>query len=77
VKQLPREEWGRHTVSELVSTCSPDNTIGPDTDAMEALSKMNRTGASRLLVVDHGHLVGVLTLKDLMRFMSTKVELER
>jgi Zn-dependent protease/predicted transcriptional regulator len=77
VKQLPREEWGRHTVSELASTCSPDNTIGPDTDAMEALSKMNRTGASRLLVVDHGHLVGVLTLKDLMRFMSTKVELER
>jgi len=76
VKQLPREEWSRHTVSELVSTCSPDNTIRPDTDAMEALSKMSRTGASRLLVVDHGHLVGVLTLKDLMRFMSTKVELE-
>jgi CBS domain-containing protein len=37
---------------------------------------MNRTGASRLLVVDNGHLVGVLTLKDLVKFMSTKVELE-
>jgi len=38
---------------------------------------MNRTGASRLLVVDrNGDLVGIVTLKDLMRFMSLKVEME-
>jgi len=76
IKELPREEWPRHTVAELADQCTIDNTISPETDATEALAKMSRTGASRLLVVDHGKLVGVLTLKDLMRFMSSKVELE-
>ncbi|MCI0366666.1 MAG: site-2 protease family protein [Phycisphaerales bacterium] len=77
VKELPREEWGSHTVEELADRCAPENTVTPDTDAMDALAKMNRNGSSRLLVVDdQGHLVGILTLKDLMRFMSVKVELE-
>jgi Zn-dependent protease/predicted transcriptional regulator len=76
IKSLPPEEWPQHRVSEIAHPCNDDNTVTPETDAMEALSKMNRTGASRLLVVDQGRLVGVLTLKDLMRFMALKVELE-
>jgi CBS domain-containing protein len=31
---------------------------------------------SRLLVVEKGHLVGIVTLKDLLNFLSLKVELE-
>jgi CBS domain-containing protein len=37
---------------------------------------MNRSSTSRLLVVDSGRLVGILTLKDLLRFMALKVDLE-
>ncbi len=37
---------------------------------------MNRSGASRLMVVEDGHLAGILTLKDMLRFLSLKVELE-
>ena len=37
---------------------------------------MNQTGSSRLLVLDRGHLVGIVTLKDLLNFISLKVELE-
>jgi Zn-dependent protease/CBS domain-containing protein len=77
VKNLPREQWGSRTVGEVIGGCSQENTISPEADAMEALAKMNRTGASRLLVVDrNGDLVGIVTLKDLMRFMSLKVEME-
>lgn len=77
VKNLPREQWGVRTVGEVIGGCSQENTISPSADAMEALAKMNRTGASRLLVVDDsGELVGIVTLKDLMRFMSLKVEMD-
>lgn len=77
LKEMPREQWSQHTVNDIAQECSPENTIRPDADAMEALSQMNRTGASRLLVVDEqGNLQGVLTLKDLMGFISLKVELE-
>jgi len=37
---------------------------------------MNQSGVSRLLVVEKGRLVGLVTLKDLLDFFSLKVELE-
>jgi Zn-dependent protease len=76
IKELPREEWDRQTVGALAEACSGENTVAPESDAMEAMTKMSRGGASRLLVVDGGRLVGVLALKDLLRFLSLKVELE-
>jgi predicted transcriptional regulator len=51
-------------------------SIRPDDDAMKALSKMQRTGLSRLLVVDADKLVGIVSLKDLLRFLHLKLELE-
>ncbi len=76
VKEVPREDWERETVGHLAAPCSAENTITPDTDAVKALARMNQTGSSRLLVIDRGHLVGIVTLKDLLNFISLKVELE-
>ena len=76
VKQIPREEWNRRTVGEIVNRCSPENTIGPQADAVQALSSMNKTGSSRLMVIEGNRLMGVITLKDMLQFLSLKVELE-
>ena len=76
VKEIPRQDWGRKTVEEVASQCSPENTIAPQADAMQAISIMNRTGNSRLMVVEGGHLVGIIALKDLLELLSLKVELE-
>lgn len=76
VRELPREEWDRQTVGSLAERCAAENTVGADTDAMEALSRMSRTGISRLMVVDGDRLLGILSLKDLLRFFSLKMELE-
>lgn len=76
VKNFPRDQWPDHTVAEIAEPSSEENTIQPQTDAMDALSRMNRTQTSRLLVVDNGELKGILSLKDLLGFFSMKVELE-
>ncbi len=76
VRELPREEWDRQSVNAILEPCSPDNTVAPDTDAMEALARMSRSGASRLMVVEDGRLAGILTLKDMLKFLALKVELE-
>lgn len=76
IKEIPREEWDRKTVREVATPCSPENTIGPQEDVISAISIMNRNGASRLMVVEDGHLVGVIALKDMLEFLSLKVELE-
>jgi len=76
VRELPRDEWDRQTVGSLAERCTPENTVAADTDAMQALAMMSRTGASRLMVVDGDRLLGILALKDLLRFFSLKMELE-
>ena len=40
------------------------------------LTKMNREGLSRLMVVKGKQLVGIITLKDLLGFLAAKIELE-
>jgi Zn-dependent protease/CBS domain-containing protein len=76
VKEIPREAWDRETIREAAGPCSEENTISPSTDAIKALAMMNQSGVSRLMVVDRGRLVGLVTLKDLLDFFSLKVELE-
>lgn len=66
VKELPREEWSRQSIGTIVLPFSTDNTVSPDTDAMEALDKMTRTGNTRLMVVEGGRLAGILALHDLL-----------
>jgi len=76
VRELPREEWDRQTVGSLAQACTPENTVPADTDAMEALALMSRSGISRLMVAEGDRLLGILALKDLLRFFSLKAELE-
>jgi len=76
IKEVPREEWEQKRVGDLKNPCSVENTLSPDTDAVEALSLMNRTGASRLMVTENGRLVGVVTLKDMLKFLSLRIELD-
>jgi CBS domain-containing protein len=75
VKEVPRNEWERRTVKEMALRCSPQNAIAPDTDAVQVLSVMNRTGNSRLLVVDKGRLVGIISLKDILALLAVKMDL--
>jgi Zn-dependent protease/CBS domain-containing protein len=75
VKAVPREQWDRRTVREIAKACSPENTIDPDLDALKALALMQRTGNGRLMVTQQGRLVGILVLKDLLRFLSLKIDL--
>ncbi len=76
VRDVPRDQWPARTVKDIVESCSPANTISPTTDAMKALAQLTRAQASRAMVVDDGKLVGMLSLKDMMQFLSTKIELE-
>ncbi|MDO8473242.1 MAG: site-2 protease family protein [Dehalococcoidia bacterium] len=75
VRDVPKAEWNVRTVGEIAGGCSPDNTIGPNADAMEALGQMSRGQLSRLMVVEGDKLVGIITLKDMLQFLSVKLEL--
>jgi Zn-dependent protease/CBS domain-containing protein len=76
VKEVPKEEWASRRVGDLALQCTKENTISPDEDAMKALALMSRMNASRLMVVEGGKLVGMIALKDMMKLLSLKLDLE-
>ncbi len=76
VKDIDQEEWSQRTVEELAIKCSNGNTISPEDDAVKALKIMKSNDNSRLMVTKNNNLVGVITLKDLLKFFALKVELE-
>ncbi len=76
VKDVPKEQWSNRTVNDVARQCSPENSISADTDAVEALSTMRQTGNSRFLVMDKNKLEGVITLRDMLDFLSLKIDLE-
>lgn len=76
IKEVPRSDWETRTVGELAQPCNQQNTVTPETDAIRAFSLMNKTGASRLLVTENGRLAGIVALKDLLKFLALKLELE-
>lgn len=76
VKDVPKDQWNSRHVGDVARPCSGENTVSPQSDATDALSMMNRTGNSRLMVVQEGRLAGIITLKDLLKFLALKLDLE-
>jgi predicted transcriptional regulator len=76
LERIPRPEWEQHTIGEVMRHDLKAITISPDADALQALGKMQRTGSSRLLVTEGDRLIGIISLKDLLRFLKLKIELE-
>lgn len=76
LKHVDRDEWASTPVRALAERCTDEKAVSPDEDPMKVLSVMSRTGNTRLLVVENGKLAGIVTLKDMLGFLSLKIDLE-
>jgi len=65
------------TVRDVMEDPGEDGVVGPDGDAADALDRMRRRGAGHLFVVDRGTLVGVVTLRDLLNYLSIRLDLDQ
>ena len=76
VGEIQKENWPDILVREIMKQCSLENTVGSDDDVVKVLGRMNQTGLSRMMVVENGALMGIISLKDIMSFLSARMELE-
>ncbi|MFZ5833824.1 MAG: site-2 protease family protein [Pseudomonadota bacterium] len=76
IKSVPQSSWHDVRVSEIMVPCSSDTVIDANADAVRAIALMERSGNSRLLVTDAGYLAGVVALKDVLRLLALKLDLE-
>jgi CBS domain-containing protein len=71
IRAVPRERWGDVRVSEAMRRLTPGLSIGPATPLVEALGRIAASGG-RLVVLDGGRLVGLLTKDGLNRFVELR-----
>jgi CBS domain-containing protein len=76
LRQLPREEYDQHRVSEIMTPLSDDLLIDAHASLADALVKMSREDQERLLVLEGNRLAGLVTKTGLLRFVQIKQVLE-
>ncbi|ODS31542.1 MAG: peptidase, partial [Candidatus Scalindua rubra] len=76
VKQIPRADWNKVNVRELIDSQKPTLRVSPDDDATNAMSKMVKRGLGRVPVLDdNGKLVGIVSHRDIMQIIKHKMDL--
>jgi Zn-dependent protease/predicted transcriptional regulator len=75
VKRVAPEAYDRVTVREIMVPLAERLTIAPEEDIAVALQRMAEEERGRLLVMQRGRMVGLVTKTGLSRFLQMKLEL--
>jgi predicted transcriptional regulator len=75
VKRVAPEEYDRVPVREVMVPLSERLTIAPEEDISVAFQRMAEDELGRLIVMQRGRMVGLVTKTGLSRFLRTKLEL--
>jgi Zn-dependent protease len=74
VKEIDRERWPALAAQEVMMPISARLLIDQKAEVTEALTRMAGSGSGRLLVIDDGKLIGLLSQRDIMRLFEFKTE---
>ncbi len=72
LKDIPKSQWTKTAVGEVMVPLEHCLVVGPDEEAVEAMMKMASEGAGRALVVQEDRLLGILSNTDMMRLIKIK-----
>jgi Zn-dependent protease/predicted transcriptional regulator len=75
VRAIPQEKRETETVEQAMVHCERTVTVRPTLSALDALHTMAREKVGRVLVVEEGRLLGIVTQGDLIRTVRTRQEL--
>lgn len=74
VKRIPQDRWMITPVQEIM-TRSPLLSVSEHDDLNGALKVLAQNGLNQIPVMGDGHLVGLLSRADVLRFLQTRQEL--
>jgi Zn-dependent protease/CBS domain-containing protein len=73
-RAVEREFWATRRIEEAMVPVGPDNTVAPDTPLDDVFKALATNARRKLMVVDKGELVGVISLSDLMHHLALQQE---
>lgn len=77
IKTISKQKWDNYTISELMIHCQETNVINRSTNLLDVIKKMHTHSTSRLVGIDTGESVSVITLKDLLYHLAAKLNLQK
>jgi Zn-dependent protease/predicted transcriptional regulator len=75
VKKVSPEDYERISVREIMAPLSERLTIAPQEDVSVAFQRMAEEELGRLIVMERGRMIGLVTKTGLSRFLQMKLEL--
>jgi len=75
VRRVPRDEWVRTPVRQVMTPLAERAAVGPDDDAVVVLERMIREDASPLAVMRDGRLIGILSRRDVLKVFQVRATL--
>lgn len=72
---MDREQWDDRTVEDIMDADVEHLTIRPQNNAVDALTRLREEENKRLVVVEDGEPVGIISLRDLLEFIELKIGL--
>mgnify|MGYP001414810149 CR=1 FL=1 len=76
VFELSSQQWEEHTVNEIAISQLTELTVDINENILTVLTHMQRTGQSRLVVIDgEKQPKGTIVLKDILKYLSEKMNL--
>ena len=76
VTKVPAEEWFSRSVDELMWRESERVVIPKDATAEQAFEKMTKNQVAKLVVLEDGKVVGVITIQDLAKHLQIEAEVD-
>ncbi|MFQ5524229.1 MAG: site-2 protease family protein [Acidimicrobiia bacterium] len=75
VRQIPKDQWDMREVWSAATGLDEACTVAPDTPMDQVMEKLRQQEQDRVLVVDRNHLLGIITPRDILRWVRRSEEL--
>lgn len=72
VRAIPKERRATETVAQAMIPCERAAVVKPTVTALDVMQRMARDNTGRVLVVEDGQLLGIVTRGDVMKTIQTR-----
>jgi Zn-dependent protease/CBS domain-containing protein len=75
IRQVPRDQWETRQVWAVTTPLEESCTVAADTPMDEVVENLRQQDEDRVLVVDDGRILGIITPRDIARWLRRSREL--
>lgn len=76
LREVPREKWADTTVRDMMLPLDPSLVVAPEENMMVVMDRLRSSAARRVVVMQDGHLVGIITARDVTHWLERARQLE-